>query len=96
MKKLYNRNKDVELYHKQKLENDRKKSREREASQSPHKANRGEDDAASPSPAPNLTNKKDSQSERSDEKGESKLDELDMIQEFKKREEQMQQDIILK
>lgn len=59
MKKLYNRNKDVELYHKQKLENERKKSREREASQSPHKANRAGDDGTLPSQAPNLTNKKD-------------------------------------
>ena len=84
MKQLYNRNKDVELYHKEKMDKQQEKSKKRVASASPQKGAA----AQAKSPDPN-TNPLDVMSNESTEQRDFSAD-IDMIQEFKQREEQMQ------
>ena len=90
MKQLYNRNKDVELYHKEKMDKQQDKSKKRVASGSPQKG------AAAQAKSPDQSlNPIDKMSDESTEPRDFSAD-IDMIQEFKQREEQMQQELAIK
>lgn len=100
MKKLYNRNKDIELYHRQKLEKERKlatltpklQSRS-ERTTTPNLATEGQADEGAMTTTENGENENvkeelDKTQQENNEDEEESDDELEMIRQFKVREEQ--------